>query len=588
VNTPRWEDRWPGRYQYELDALQAAGIRFEVDQQAIAHRILHIRFVHLVDGVEVRGYAVYPHLFPDFRPAVQADALGLTHHQNPLGGNLCLLGRGGDRWRPSYTLAWLLTKQLPLVLASGSAEASDEAVSLEDAQGEPYSAYVPSVAGSAILVDGQWALPAEIKWGRLVIGTREAGPVSKALQAAVLEITDADGNALALIDPALARLYSNKRHACWARSDLTKPEDLKGLVSEAMGLVPGPARKSWPQIHCDGGALRLLGIVIPEEVGHRRSGQGWIFAMLLEESMTRKKRKRGRRQGERPGARVGFARPVYAGRDDLSVRVPELAPLRTNKIAVFGLGSLGAPATLELARAGVGELRLLDGDYVDAGPTVRWPFGLSDVGRSKAEVLRDFIRAQYPYSDALSFVYELGEPAAPIRKADQHVLEEILGGVDLVFDATANLNVQRLLAELAREREIAYVMVEGRHGGWGGVIFRQIPKPGDPCWYCLQLALQPGGAIENAPAASPEGVQPRACGDVTFTGTSFDMSTIALDAVRRAVGTLCEGSHAAYPNPPGNVAVIALRNHDGTPCAPTWFVHTLRPHQECDCSAVAA
>ena len=588
MNTPRWEDRWPGRYQRELDELRAANIQFEVDGKALGHRILRIQFVHAIDGVDVRGEAVYPDLFPDFRPAVQADPLGLTHHQNPLGGNLCLLGRGGDRWRPSYTLAWLLTEQLPQVLASGKPDSSPEAVALEDIQAEPYSAYVSPMPSSAVLVDGDWEIPSDVTWGRLVIGTKGPASTREGFRAAVLEVKDGDGTLLASADGVIAALYPTRHHARWARSDLARQDDPRALVDEGLARIPEQARRSWPTIPSDQDTLRLLGLLIPEEVGHRLTGEGWLFALQWKEKMKRKKTKRRGPKGTAPGNRLGFARPVYAGVADLSLRVPELSILRGKKIAVFGLGSLGAPASLEFARAGIGEVRLLDGDHVDAGPTVRWPFGLRDVGCPKALVLRDFIREQYPYTNVHAVEHTLGEPAAVGRKADQNVLQDMLTGADLVFDATANLNVQRMLAEMSLERKIPYVLVEGRHGGWGGVVFRQLPEPGAPCFYCLLHSLQPGGGLDDAPAADAGGVQPLGCGDVTFTGTGFDMSTIALDGVRRAVGTLCDGSPGGYPNPPGNVAIISLRNQDGTPCAPTWSTPALAPHPECDCSHAAA
>lgn len=588
MTSPRWEDRWPGWYQRELAKLRAAGIQFQVDEGMLAHRILRIEFTHVVDGVEVRGEAVYPDLYPDFRPAVQADPLGLTHHQNPLGGNLCLLGRGGDRWRPSYTLAWLLTEQLPQVLASGKLGASPEAVGLEDVQAEPYSAYLPRMPGSGILIDGQWDIPAATTWGRLIIGTREPTFSTDALRAAILEVKDGDGNVIAVADPAIAQLFPHLHHGRWARSDLSNPGDLQALVDGAVARIPEMARRSWPQVPSDQDELRILGIVIPEEVAHRQGGQGWAFAVLWREKMKRKKKKRGAGSVPDPQIRIGFARPVYAGKDDLAVRVPELAALRTKKIALFGVGSLGAPAALEFARSGVGELRVLDGDHVEAGPTVRWPFGLRDVGRNKVDVVDDFVREHYPYTKVRAVTHELGQPAALGRKADQHVLEEMLSGVDAVVDATANLNVQRMLSELALERKIPYVMVEARYGGWGGVVFRQSPEPGAACWYCLQHALQPGGGLDNAPAAPTEGVQPRGCGDVTFTGTGFDMTTIALDAVRRAIGSLCSGTDGGYPDAPGNVAIISLRAEDGSPCAPAWSTSTLSPHPACHCSAAAA
>lgn len=563
--------------QAELDALRTAGIDFEVDEDALARRELQISFVHTVDRTEVRGRAIYPDLFPSFRIAVTAAPLGLTHHQNPLGGSLCLLGRGGDQWRPSYTLAWLLTERLPLVLASGREDPAAEAIALEDVQAEPFSAYVNYEENTAVLVDGEWNIPAGLRWGRLVIGTRERSLPAKQIRGAILSVADPDGNVFAEADPRLGALYPHKHHGRWARADQTQPQQ---IVETAIAEIPGLARSSWPSITFPRGSLRLLGIVIPEEIAHRTSGEGWIFVAETEEEVGKKAR-RGKR-GTRKGRYV--ARPLYAGPEDLALRVPDLAPLRKKTVAVIGLGTLGAPAAIEFARAGVKELRVLDGDFVDTGPVVRWPFGMAAVGLQKTEVIASYVRDNYPYTSVSTHRVRLGDPGDGTRKSDLRVLSEMIEGADLIFDATADLGVQRMLAERAREDGVPYVSVVARHGAWGGVVFRQIPGRVQGCWYCLQNALQDGGVIPDAPSADPGGVQPRGCGDVTFTGTGFDMGMIALAGVRRAIGTLCGGG-GGYPDQDGDVAVITLRNEDGSPSDPSWRTHKLPPDPKCDCSA---
>jgi len=264
------------------------------------------------------------------------------------------------------------------------------------------------------------------------------------------------------------------------------------------------------------------------------------------------------------------------------MRVPELEPLRSKTVALFGLGTLGAPAALEFGRAGVKEVRILDYDFVDTGPSVRWPFGLHEVGRKKVDVIQEFLKQHYPYTTVHPEHFKIGDIPVPSRKTDQRVLDEMLGGADLLFDATASLEVQRLLFDEARQRGIPYLSVVGRPGAWRGIIYRHRPGRGRGCWYCLQNAIF-DGSIPDAPAETKTGVQPRGCGDVTFTGTSFDMGTIALDAVRRAVATLCS-QEGGYPDSDWDVAVISLRNEDGTPCIPTWSLHELPPGEGCECS----
>jgi molybdopterin/thiamine biosynthesis adenylyltransferase len=52
------------------------------------------------------------------------------------------------------------------------------------------------------------------------------------------------------------------------------------------------------------------------------------------------------------------------GESGLGHRVPAVAALRNAKVAVIGLGAIGSPIAIELARNGVGKLHVLDHDVV--------------------------------------------------------------------------------------------------------------------------------------------------------------------------------------------------------------------------------
>jgi molybdopterin-synthase adenylyltransferase len=67
------------------------------------------------------------------------------------------------------------------------------------------------------------------------------------------------------------------------------------------------------------------------------------------------------------------------------------------RVAVVGVGGLGAVAATALAAAGAGHLRCVDSSAVSAAdPYLTQLYGLDDVGRSRAEVTRDKIRAVSP------------------------------------------------------------------------------------------------------------------------------------------------------------------------------------------------
>src|SRR5687768_13956291 len=77
-------------------------------------------------------------------------------------------------------------------------------------------------------------------------------------------------------------------------------------------------------------------------------------------------------EGKRSQKIRHFARPARIGRSDLLSRAPELAPLPNKKVVIVGLGCLGSTTAMSLARAGVGELHLVDHDFVDPATTGRW------------------------------------------------------------------------------------------------------------------------------------------------------------------------------------------------------------------------
>lgn len=69
------------------------------------------------------------------------------------------------------------------------------------------------------------------------------------------------------------------------------------------------------------------------------------------------------------------------------------------RVAVAGLGGLGSHAAVELARAGVGHLHLVDFDCVDLTNLNRQHYFIRHLGRPKTEALREQILEINPYLD---------------------------------------------------------------------------------------------------------------------------------------------------------------------------------------------
>ena len=279
---------------------------------------------------------------------------------------------------------------------------------------------------------------------------------------------------------------------------------------------------------------------------------------------------------------IYFARAGRAGVNDIFVRSPELRVLREKTLAVFGLGCLGAPSTLEFARAGIGELRIVDRDLVDLVTIGRWPFGLSAAGLPKALVLADFIPRNYPSTRLMPEVHCIGgvrEPGGDVP-SDLEVIDRVIEGASAIYDATAEIGVQHYLSRLAHSLGIPYIGVVGTYGGWGGKIVSIVPGRTEGCWMCYRCAFEYGTIPE--PPSDPKGeVQPQGCGDVTFTGAGFDMAQIALAGVRTTVSILCGGVDGSYPVADWDMMTISFRNEDGRQIAPVFRDYKLARHPNC-------
>lgn len=277
-----------------------------------------------------------------------------------------------------------------------------------------------------------------------------------------------------------------------------------------------------------------------------------------------------------------FARAGRAGVDDILVRSPELRVLREKTLAVFGLGCLGAPSTLEFARAGVGELRIVDRDLVDPGTIGRWPFGMSAAGLPKALVLAEFISRNYPSTQVVPEVHCIGgvrEPGCDVP-SDLDVVDRVMEQASAIYDTTAEIGVQHYLSQLAQSLDIPYIGVVGTYGGWGGKVVSIVPGRTDGCWMCYRCAFDDGTIPE--PPSDPNGeVQPQGCGDVTFTGAGFDMAQIALTGVRAAVSILCGGMEGSYPAADWDVMTVCFRDADGKQVAPVFRDFKLAKHPKC-------
>ncbi len=158
--------------------------------------------------------------------------------------------------------------------------------------------------------------------------------------------------------------------------------------------------------------------------------------------------------------------------------------LLSKKVAVIGLGALGTVAANNLARAGVGNLLLLDRDFVELTNLQRQViFTEADVEnrKPKAAAAKDY----------LSQVNSDIEIAAVIDDLNYGNIHKYLEGVDLIVDAADNFEVRLLINDYAHEQRIPWVY--GAAIGTTGMTMPVVPGE-TPCLRCIVEKLPDPGS----------------------------------------------------------------------------------------------
>ncbi len=567
-----WWRRWPERLEWEEAELAAEGIAFRRHKPMVGDAVRY-DLEYGLDGVTYEMMASFPDTYPYFRPIVVA-ATDFRFHQNVVGKELCLLARDPVLWTVDDSLASLIVHQLPKIVRANAAD-DEGASAVEEHVPEPVGETYPYTRPDVVFIDSDWHIPAEVDHGTLALAlARPPFP----LRAAVQAVLSADRRELATWDARLAPAFQGGRlEARWVRLADPIVAATADAFAEALVARRPDYRPSWQRLPGrDKVEFDLLGIVYNDEVRYATTSDDWVFFLRIRRPGT--PGKSGRSTAPRV-VETFLVQAMRAGPTDLSTRVPQLRFLEKRKVALFGLGALGAPSAVSLARAGIGGLALVEPDHVEAGTTPRWPLGLTVAGATKLHSITGWIQANWPFTDITSrFGWRLGTPELE-GCTDGRVLDEVLDGADLVFDATANLAANHVLADEAWRRGLPLVQVTAKAGAWGGIVARF--APGSTCCELCFLANLEDKTIK-APPTDPDGaVTPIACSDTTFLGAGFDLTPLSDEAVRMGIATLSPGGAGDYPRPTWDVATLALRAEDGSLVPPTWTSFSLPPRPGC-------
>lgn len=559
---PRWERSWPGRLKRELDDLDGVGAAWQIDGDAWRDGALHLdlRWIGARGAVHLR--IVYPDSFPHVRPVVlllEAPDGAPARHHGPVDGELCLLGRDGRQWQPTWTLATFLGRQLDAAL-SNSGE--------EDPQGEPVEFWWNSLAGpgssgGTCIVDSDWSPPPGTAGGHLDVRYAVEGfKPAVLIRARVERVVAAEGGFSAEMTPSVTGPGWSMR-VPWTHLDGTLTPGPRDKLGEQLhALVAGIPRMAGARAQRLGNhsqSARVWAFSYPMETGLGRQGTGWLFLLMP-----------GKDHG-RPGRKASFEvlRTLRAGATDLAVRNPAARILADKRIAVVGAGALGGPVSLELAKNGCGELHLVDADVVEPGNSIRWVAGKPAWGKGKAEGTKALIDLHWPSCRAEAHPHMIGAGTG-----DGVLWDDVLGRCDLVIDATASHGVTSWLGDACRTAGIPLVACMATADVDGGVV--GVFRRGGGCPRCLEHAWHHGDLPPFGEASVEPSLQPPGCSERTFVGGSYDLQEISLQAVRMVLAALAGGD--------GSV-VASLRFDDGSSGIrlPSWRLDGLRRYEACRC-----
>ena len=138
-----------------------------------------------------------------------------------------------------------------------------------------------------------------------------------------------------------------------------------------------------------------------------------------------------------------------------SLTMEESELLRTKTVAVIGCGGLGGYIIEQLARLGIGMIRIVDGDVFEESNLNRQLFSdVNVLGKPKTEVSRARIAAVNPEVHVQSLYGYLVEDNA----------EAFLNGCDAVVGALDNIYTRRVIEKTCEKLGIPYIY--GAIHGW--------------------------------------------------------------------------------------------------------------------------
>lgn len=150
------------------------------------------------------------------------------------------------------------------------------------------------------------------------------------------------------------------------------------------------------------------------------------------------------------------------------------------RVLIVGIGALGTVIANNLARAGVGYLRLVDHDFVELSNLQhQLLFNEKDIKKSLPKAV-----AAYEHLHDINSEIEIEPVVSDVTAMN---IEELLDGIDLVLDATDNMKTRLLLNDACLKHNIPWIY--GAALGSMGMSMNIIP--GETACFCCYVKEAP-------------------------------------------------------------------------------------------------
>ncbi len=478
----------------------------------------HVAGLHLVADFELQvGERIvplkltYPEFYPDVAPSiVPRDRVRLSGHQYGATGELCLQYRP-DNWMPEITGAMMIESAYRLL--SSEQETGESAPSVHQilpAQQVRNAAfrflYSRHVLDGLLKVEVEHVLDAQIQQhyfsdvfaAQLVrIGPEDAS---------IWVEPNRRGYGANLLAAKVVRLPEGALTECRTLNDLItllERHSIEALCAELL-----QASGFMGVIIFDG--VNILVSMVYGDVGSRK---------LLNYDL------------------------ILAELDSVRLN-PEHDRLKAAKIAVIGCGSVGSKVAVHLARTGVRQFVLVDGDLLASGNLVRNELDWRAVGMHKSQALRSRLQEVRADCEVISRTTVLGgQESGGATSATMGYI----AGCDLIIEATADPLVFNLCASIARRAKKPMCWAQVFGGGIGGIVVRLRPGIDPPplvarqrieTWYAEQGVAWPENEVLQPYSEVDEAGMPLIADDADVSVVAAHLSRFAIDLLARPDSTV--------------------------------------------------